>query len=119
MSAMAEASGGPGPGAGAFREQWTRLLAALGEAGSFTQGLPLAQTPYMQAQSVRFILRLLEGMVVTALEFDDPNYPKLVRMFDMTCLPPNTPPDCVYFFSRLSPEHTYRIHGLARSARLL
>jgi Protein of unknown function (DUF1214) len=119
MSAMVEASGGAGPAAGAFREQWARLLAALGEAGSFTQGLPLAQTPYMQAQSVRFILRLLEGMVVTALEFDDPNYPKLVRMFDMTCLHPNTTPDCVYFFARLSPEHTYRIHGFAGSARIL
>jgi hypothetical protein len=102
-----------------FRAQWTRLLAALHEAGTYTQDLPLAQTPYMQAQSVRFILRLLEGMIVTALEFDDPAYPRLVRMFDPACLHPNTNPDCVYFFSRLSPQHTYRIHGSAGSARIL
>jgi Protein of unknown function (DUF1214) len=107
------------PIANAFRDQWARLLEALADVGSFTQSVPLAQTPYVQAQSVRFMLRLLEGMVVTALEFDDANYPKLVRMFDLSCLHPNTTPDCVYFFARLSPEHTYRIHGFAGSARIL
>lgn len=102
-----------------FRQQWSRLLAALAEAGSFTQGLALAQTPYTQAQSVRFMLRLLHGMALTALEFDDAAYPKLVRMFDLADIHPNTNPDCVYFYSRLSPEHTYRIHGSAGSARIL
>jgi hypothetical protein len=102
-----------------FREQWSRLLAALAEAGSFTQGSVLAQTPYTQAQSVRFMLRLLQGMALTALEFDDARYPKLVRMFDLSDIHPNTNPDCVYFYSRLSPEHSYRIHGFAGSARVL
>ena len=46
--------------ADAFRAQWARLLAALAEAGSFTQGSALAQTPYTQSQSVRFMLRLLQ-----------------------------------------------------------
>src|SRR5271170_3523545 len=119
MSVYADAAGASERVANVFRNQWTRLLEALAEVGEFTQALPLAQTPYVQAQSVRFMLRLLEGMVVTALEFDDPNYPKLVRMFDLTCLHPNTTPDCVYFFARLSPEHTYRIHGLAGSAHIL
>ena len=119
MSAYPDSAGTLGQATGAFRNQWTRLLAALAEVGDFTQSLPLAQAPYMQAQSVRFMLRLLEGMVVTALEFDDPSYPKLVRMFDLTCLHPNTTPDCVYFFARLSPEHTYRIHGFAGSAHIL
>jgi hypothetical protein len=119
MSASADGRGTSERVVNVFRDQWARLLEALAEAGEFTQALPLAQTPYTQAQSVRFMLRLLEGMVVTALEFDDPNYPKLVRMFDLTCLHPNTTPDCVYFFARLSPEHTYRIHGLAGSARIL
>lgn len=102
-----------------FREQWTRLLAALAEVGAFTQTSPRAQSPYVQAQSVRYMLRLLEGMVVTALEFDDPEYPKLIRMFDPTCLHPNTNPDCVYFYARLSPRHNYRIHGFAGTARIL
>ena len=87
--------------------------------GQFTQNVPLAQTPYTQAQSVRFMLRLFEGMITTALEFDDADYPKLVRMFDLANLHPNTNPDCVYFYSRLSPQHQYRIHGLAGSARIL
>jgi hypothetical protein len=102
-----------------FQEQWKRLLAALEEAGTFTQTSPLAQTPYTQAQTVRYMLRLLEGMVITALEYDDAHYPKLVRMFDPSCMHPNTNPDCVYFFARVSPEHTYRIHGFAGSARIL
>ncbi|MET0659986.1 MAG: DUF1214 domain-containing protein [Steroidobacteraceae bacterium] len=102
-----------------FQGQWSRLLAALAEVGTFTQTSALAQTPYTQAQSVRYMLRLLEGMVVTALEHEDVMYPKLVRMFDPSCLHPNTNPDCVYFFARLSPEHTYRIHGAAGSARIL
>lgn len=102
-----------------FRQQWSRLLEALAEAGSFTQGTALANTPYTQAQSVRFMLRLVHGMAVTALEFDDAAYPKLVRMFDLSDIHPNTNPDCVYFYSRLSPEHTYRIHGFAGTARLL
>ena len=119
MNATIGTTGSIGLTADVFREQWGRLLEALAGAGKFTQALPLVQTPYTQAQSVRFMLRLLEGMVVTALEFDDPNYPKLVRMFDLACLHPNTTPDCVYFFSRISAVHTYRIHGLAGSARIL
>jgi hypothetical protein len=119
MSAMTDAPGSTVGASNVFQHQWARLLAALADVGTFTQTNPLAQAPYMQAQSVRFMLRLLEGMVVTALEFDDPNYPKLVRMFDLSCPHPNTTPDCVYFFSRLSPEHTYRIHGFAGSARIL
>jgi hypothetical protein len=110
---------GAAPGTKMFHEQWSRLLAALAEAGAFTQSSALAQTPYTQAQSVRFMLRLLQGMVITALEFDDPSYPKLVRMFDLACIHPNTNPDCVYFYSRVSPDHDYRIHGVAGSARVL
>jgi hypothetical protein len=110
---------GEAPVASVYREQWARLTQALQEVGDFTQTSPLAATPYTQAQSVRFMLRLLQGMVVTALEFDDAAYPKLARMFDMACLHPNTNPDCVYFFSRLSPQHTYRLHGFAGSARIL
>jgi Protein of unknown function (DUF1214) len=105
--------------AGVFEEQWTRLLAALAEVGTFTQASALAQTPYTQAQSVRYMLRLLEGMVITALEFDDPQYPRLVRMFDLANIHPNTNPDCVYCYSRLSPEYSYRIHGFAGTARIL
>lgn len=120
MNATINAPGSAGgPAASVFRDQWARLLEALAEAGKFTQALPLAQTPYTQAQSVRFMLRLLEGMVVTALEFDDPSYPKLVRMFDLACMHPNTTPDCVYFYSRICAGNTYRIHGRAGSAHIL
>src|ERR1700761_4054956 len=100
-----------------YKDQWRRLLSARAEAGEFAQSTPLAQTPYTQAQTVRYLLRLLEGMVTTALEFDDPGYPRLVRMFDMANPHPNTTPDCTYFFARLCPEHTYRIHGSAGAAR--
>jgi len=102
-----------------FQQQWERLLKALAAAGASTQSGALAQTPYTQAQTVRFMLRLLQGMVLTALEFDDALYPRLVRMFDPTCIHPNTNPDCVYFYARIDPEHTYRIHGRAGSARIL
>ena len=119
MNANAKMAAAQSAPSSVSREQWSRLLAALAEAGQYTQSLPLAQTPYTRAQSVRFILRLLQGMVVTALEYDDPAYPRLLRMFDLANIHPNTNPDCVYFFARLSPQHIYKIHGLAGSARVL
>ena len=103
----------------AFQDQWTRLLAALQEVGAFVQTGPMAQSDEMQAQSVRYLLRILVCMERTGLEWDDPMYPRLTRMFDAYLPYPNTNPDCVYFFARISEAETYRIKGKAGSARIL
>lgn len=102
-----------------FQEQFQRLVKAWGEAGQYVQDMPLAQTPYTQAQTVRYMLRLIYGMTLTGLEFEDALYPKLVRVFDSTNLHPNTNPDCTYFVARVEPEHEYRITGFAGTSQVL
>jgi len=100
-------------------QQWQRFLAAMKDAGEFVQQDHIARPPFMQAQSVRYLMRIFMGMETTAVELDDPLYPRLVRLFD-TYLPyNNTNPDCVYFFARISDKETYRIHGKAGNCRIL
>ena len=69
--------------------------------------------------AVRYLQRVLRGMLLTAIEVDDPDFPVLVRLFD-TYLPyGNSNPDCTYFHATVSPRHTYRISGKRGTARIV
>jgi len=101
------------------REQWTRLLDALREAGTHVLAGKRAQDPRLQALGARYLQRVLRGMLLTAIEVDDPDYPVLVRLFD-TYLPyGNANPDCIYFHATVSPNHVYRITGQRGTARIV
>jgi hypothetical protein len=99
--------------------RWRRLLAALEDVAAFTAADERAQTALLRAESSRYLLRVLDNMVLTGVEVADPAYPRLVRLFDTYRQFGNANPDCVYFYCRVSPEHTYRIYGNRGTARLL
>jgi Protein of unknown function (DUF1214) len=99
--------------------QWQRLVTALGEAGQHLAAGPRAQTPIARAQIARYMLRVLRGMFLSAIETDDADYPVLVRLFDPQLPYGNSNPDCTYFHATISPRHTYRIHGTRGSARIV
>lgn len=99
--------------------QWDRLLEALSEAGRRVLAGPRVQTAIAQGQAVRYLQRVLRGMLLTAVEVDDPDYPILVRLFD-TYLPyGNSNPDCIYLHATVSPRHTYRISGSRGTAPIV
>ena len=103
----------------AERAQWSRLLEALREAGAHVLDGKRAQDPRLQALGARYLQRVLRGMLLTAIEVDDPDYPVLVRLFD-TYLPyGNANPDCIYFHATVSPDHVYRITGRRGTARIV
>jgi len=108
------ASGGVLPEA-----QWQRLLDALGEAGQHVLAAPRSQTPIAKAQAVRYLQRVLRGMLLTAIEVDDPDYPTFVRLFDSYLPYGNSNPDCIYLHATVSPQHTYRIRGSRGTARIV
>ena len=92
-------------------EQWHRLLGALREAGDHVIAGPRAQLSPARDRVVRYLQRVLRGMLLTAIEVDDPDYPVLVRLFDSYLPYGNSNPDCIYFHATVSPRHTYRISG--------
>ena len=99
--------------------QWQRLVNALAEAGQHVAAGPRAQTPIARAQLPRYLLRVLRGMFLTAIETDDPDYPLLVRLFDPQIAYGNSNPDCTYFHATISPRNTYRIFGKRGGARIV
>jgi hypothetical protein len=99
--------------------QWSRLLDALREAGEHVMAGPRSSTAIAQGQVVRYLQRVLRGMLLTAIELDDPDYPTLVRLFDSYLPYGNSNPDCIYFHSSISPQHTYRIFGRRGTSRLV
>ncbi len=107
------------PGGRAATAQWQRMLDALQDAGNAVFEWPLAQSPISQVQAVRHMTRLLGGMFTTAIELDDPDYPKLERLFDATNPYGNSNPDCIYFHSTVSPRHDYRIWGKRGTAKIV
>ena len=107
------------PGLAASLPQWDRMLASLQAAGQHIARGSRVQTPLAQAQLFRYLQRVLRGMLLTAIEVDDADYPQLVRLFD-TYLPyGNSNPDCTYFHATVSPQHDYRIHGRRGTARIV
>jgi hypothetical protein len=99
--------------------QWRRLLDALGDAGRQVLAGPRAQTTIAQDQAVRYLQRVLRGMLLTAIEVDDADYPVLVRLFDSYLPYGNSNPDCLYLHATVSPRHTYRISGSRGTARIV
>ena len=99
------ASGGELP-----ETQWQRLLDALGEAGQHVLAAPRSQTPIAKAQAVRYLQRVLRGMLLTAIEVDDPDYPTFVRLFDSYLPYGNSNPDCIYLHATVSPQHMTSMH---------
>ena len=100
-------------------EQWHRLLGALREAGDHVIAGPRAQLSPARDRVVRYLQRVLRGMLLTAIEVDDPDYPVLVRLFDSYLPYGNSNPDCIYFHATVSPRHTYRISGRRGDARIM
>ena len=107
------------PGLASSLPQWERMLASLQATGQHIARGSRVQTPLAQAQLCRYLQRVLRGMLLTAIEVDDADYPQLVRLFD-TYLPyGNSNPDCTYFHATVAPQHDYRIHGRRGTARIL
>jgi hypothetical protein len=99
--------------------QWQRLLDALGEAGRHVLGGARAQTPIAHGQAVRYLQRVLRGMLLTAIEVDDSDYPVLLRLFDSYLPYGNSNPDCTYLHATVSPRHSYRISGSRGTAPIV
>jgi len=99
--------------------QWRRLLAGLEEAGQHIIAGARVQTPVAQGQAVRYLQRVLRGMLLTGIEVDDPDYPQLVRLFDSYLPYGNSNPDCIYLHATVSPRHTYRIFGSRGTAPIV
>src|SRR5262245_32653936 len=99
--------------------QWNRLLDALREAGEHVIAGPRAQLSPARDRAVRYLQRVLRGMLLTANEVDRPDFPVLVRLFQ-TYLPYGNPnPDCIFFPATVPPRHTYRISGKRGDARIV
>ncbi len=99
--------------------QWSRLLDALREAGDHVIAGSRAQASPARDRAVRYLERVLRGMLLTAVEVDDPDFPVLVRLFDSYLPYGNSNPDCNYFHATISPRHTYRISGQRGAARIV
>lgn len=100
-------------------KSWERLANAIEKTGkSVVYDDPRATSPRLKAEGVRNVVRTLASCAMMSLEHDRA-YPHLVRIFDTYRQHGNANPDCVYFYSEISPEYTYRIHGKRGSARLL
>ncbi len=70
-------------------------------------------------RAVRYLQRVLRGMLLTAIEVDDADYPVLVRLFDSYLPYGNSNPDCILFSRNRFPSHTYRISGQRGNARIV
>lgn len=100
-------------------QQWQALLDALANAGAKVIAGGRVQDAVTQGRAVRYLQRVLRGMLLTAIEVDDPDYPVLVRLFDSYLPYGNANPDCTYFHATVSSQHEYRIHGRRGSARIV
>ena len=67
------------PGLAASLPQWERMLASLQATGQHIARGSRVQTPLAQAQLCRYLQRVLRGMLLTAIEVDDADYPQLVQ----------------------------------------
>jgi len=97
---------------------WRKLTDALHEAGVVVYGDERTASPLLRAEGIRYLWRVFGFTEFLALEAD-PDYPKLVRMFDPRNPWGNANPDCIYFHAQISDRYAYRFHGRRGSARLL
>lgn len=96
---------------------WQQVLDALKRAERFVLAPDVPVSPLMRAEGMRFLTRVFSGGLRLCVELGDPDYPEFGRMYD-TFMSWGIPcPDCLYLYTAVRGDATYRITGNRGSAR--
>lgn len=96
-------------------ELWRELTDALRNAERLVREC-VPDTPAMRAEGLRYLTRYFAGGTLLCMELADPDWPELQRMVDTTCSWGIDNPDCLYLYSAVRGDASYRIHGSRGSA---
>ena len=97
---------------------WRELVDAMRATERIVETCTPA-TAAMRAEGWRYLTRYFAGGALLCMELADPDWPELQRMVDTTCSWGIDNPDCIYLYSALRGDATYRIRGHPGSARHL
>jgi hypothetical protein len=101
------------------KTQWAELIQLWDEiAGEIAFGDPRVDTPVLEAEALRYIVRLIAGGSIYEIEAHDPAYPVLYKPASLWVNYGGANPDCCYFAATVHGDYTYRLFGRRGTAAL-
>jgi len=79
----------------------------------------LSADPVLVTESARYLTSLLGTGVLMAMDLADPDYPQLAKLWNTYSSWGMNNPDCVFLYSAVRADATYRIHGRRGSVKVL
>lgn len=102
-----------------FQALSARLAEAINRRGKeIVFGDPQVTNDLLQAEALRYFIRVLSAGVVSQLEGNYPEYPSFIKIISPWLNWGYTNPDGTYSFVNLHGDYSYRIFGKRGSARL-
>jgi len=95
---------------------WRGLCESLRRSEEIVLSPDWPSTPRLRSDGFRYLTRLFAGGARLCVELANPDYPELGRMVDTTLSWGVDNPDCLYLYSAIRGDASYRIHGHRGSA---
>jgi hypothetical protein len=90
---------------------WDEVTERIGALADIVRDDRLEASPRQRADGLRYLTRFLAAGLAVCVAFDDPDYPELGRMVENRMSWGLDNPDCLYSYTRLRGDRTYRISG--------
>jgi hypothetical protein len=103
----------------AYRDWSTVLQAFDGLSKDLYADPRLEADPALAAQTVQYLTGLFGTGVLMSLDMADPDYPQLTKLWNTYSTWGMNNPDCVFLYSAVRADATYRIHGRRGSVKIL
>jgi hypothetical protein len=90
---------------------WDDVTRRIGGLADLVRDERLVASPHQRAEGLRDLTRFLAAGLTVCVAFDDPDYPELGRMVENRMSWGLDNPDCLYSYTRLRGDRSYRISG--------
>ena len=98
---------------------WQSFGQGIAELGELIEKAPMNTNPRATAAGYRSMARFLSTIVANTTDYNDPDYPQLIRFPNAVARIGWDNPDNIYLSARLRGDHVYHITGNVGGARFI
>lgn len=97
---------------------WREVARTVEELQKLVHDDPRVNAPILRAEGMRYLTRLLAGVIPLTMDGWDADYPELIRFVTPYIQYGIPAADCCYHMAAVHGDHVYRLHGYRGTSRL-
>lgn len=97
---------------------WREVARTIEELQKLVHEDPRVNAPILRAEGMRYLTRLIAGVIPLTMDGWDADYPELIRFVTPYIQYGIPAADCCYHMAAVHGDHVYRLHGYRGTSRL-